>query len=238
MRTTTNGSLAILGCLLFMSCGDKDKENNNGETGDTSTEVTEHPLVPDEYQNIWDWDASGCEDGKSAVYHVAEGSSVEEEIDGATEIVLYVTERWYWFHGDEDFDGDCVDEFEYRGVETSYAWGSIDPCGTCEEEYWGSYDIVDTADYGCNYLYGGIIIGRDASGEGNDFSPMVFKIDTLTIAGEPNENNAILVYNAISYDGGWYFDSSYAKGTVFPDSDGDYGGPSQYEWVNLTTMCI
>ncbi len=239
MRSAPLCPLFLVGSLLLVACGDKDN-NPTDDTGDTNTAPTSHPLVPEGYQDIWDWDASGCESGKSAVYHLAEGYSVAETIDGDEEMVLYMTERWYWFHGEDDFDGDCFDTFEYRGVETRYAWGANDPCGTCEEEYWGNYALNngDAEGEGCNIGYDGIIVSGDHAGSENEYDTMVFKFDTLTMAGEPNQDNALLVYNAVVWDGYLYFDSSYGKGQIHPDSDGDYGGPSQYSWVNLTTLCI
>ncbi len=236
MRTASIGPL-LLAASLLIACGEDDKKKKN-DTSDTNTAPTSHPLVPEEYQDIWDWDASGCEAGKSALYHMAEGYSVQETIDGEDAMVIYLSEYWYWFHGEDDFEGDCVDQFDYRGVSTRYAWGGSDPCGTCEEEYWGNYAIVDDTENGCNYGYDGIIVTGDEAGSENEYDTMVFKFDTLTIAGEPNEDNALLVYNALLWDGYWYFDSSYGKGTILPDTDGDYGGPSQYKWVNLTVMCI
>ncbi len=236
MRTAPLGSIVLLASLLI-ACGE-DKKKKTDDTGDTDTTPTSHPLVPEEYQNMWDWDASGCEDGKSAVYHLAEGYSTSEVIDGEDEMVLYMTERWYWFHGKDDFDGDCVDQFDYRGVATRYAWGGNDPCGTCEEEYWGPYVENTSVENGCNIGYDGIIVSGDHAGSTNEYDTMVFKLDTLTVAGEPNEDNGLLVYNAVVWEGYFYFDSSYAKGTVLPDATDDYGGPSQYKWVNLTTLCI
>jgi hypothetical protein len=238
MRTAPLGSLVLVLSFLLSACFGPDDDGNKNDTSDTDTAPTSHPLVPDEYQNMWDWDASGCDDGDAAVYHLAEGHSVEETIDGEQEMVLYATERWFWFHGKEDFDGDCVDKFDFRGVETRYTWGSIDPCGECEEEYWGSYNEDTDVEDGCNYIYGGLFFGEDGMGEGNDFSPMVLKMETLGPSGNPNEDNKLLVYQAMSLDGYWYFDSSYGGGQIFPDEEGDYGGPSQYHWVNLNTMCI
>ncbi len=234
MRTAPIGTLFLVVSLLI-ACGDDDKVKKD-DTADSNTAPTSHPLVPDDYQTKWDWDASGCEDGKSAVYHLAEGYSVQESISGDDEMVLYVSERWFWFHGKDDFDGDCVDQFDYRGVATRYAWGANDPCGTCEEEYWGSYNENTEVENGCNIGYDGII-ATDA-GSQNAYDTVVFKFDTLTMSGEPNQDNALLVYHAILWDGYFSFDSSYAKGTVLPDATDDYGGPSQYEWVNLTTLCI
>ncbi len=236
MRSVTLGSLALTS-LLATACGEPE-DNKPKDTSDTANEVTGHPLVPEEYQDLWDWDASGCDDGDAAVYHIAEGHSAIEEIDGEEEMVINVTEYWYWFHGKEKFSGDCVDKFDFRGVETRYTWGSIDPCGECEEEYWGSYEEDTDVDDGCNYIYGGLFFGEDGMGEGNDFSPFVLKMETLGPTGTPHEDNKLLVYQATSLDGMWYFDSSYGGGQILPDAEGDYGGPSQYDWVNLNSMCI
>jgi hypothetical protein len=232
MRTAPLGSL-FLASLLFAGCGDKD-ENQTEETGDGETAPTSHPLVPEEYQAIWDWDASGCDDGDAAVYHLAEGYSQWEQIDGDDELVLYISERWYWFHGDEDFEGDCVDQFDFRGVETAYPWGSNDPCGTCELEFWGNYRENTSVETGCNYGYDGIVAG-DAGGT-NSYDTWVFKMDTLTLSGDPNPNTG--VYQAIIFDGYLYTDSSWGRGNTIPEVEGDYYGPATYDWVSLTTICI
>ena len=231
-------SLPLLVLSLFaLACFDKNDGKKKDDTGNGDGPPTSHPLVPEEYQGIWDWDASGCDAGDAAVYHLGEAwSEVSTDGDGDEVMLLHVVEHWYWFHGEEDFEGDCVDEWTYEGTATRYQWGAYDPCESCEEEYWGEYVENTDVENGCNYGYDGIFF-EDAGAE-NDYNPWVFKFDTLTFAGEPNEDNALLVYQAAVSGGYWYFDGNYAKGTVFPDTEGDYGGPSHYAWVNLGTLCI
>ncbi|MFH1465304.1 MAG: hypothetical protein ABIO70_13035 [Pseudomonadota bacterium] len=223
--------------LLAVACFDKDKDNKKKDTGDTNTAPTSHPLVPDEYQGIWDWEAKGCDSGDAAVYHVGEAwSEATIDEDGDDVMLLHTVEHWYWFHGEEDFAGDCVDEWIFEGTATRYHWGAYDPCEGCEEEYWGEYVENTNVENGCNYGYDGIF--AEKAGSENDYNPWVFKFDTITPSGTPNPDNVMLVYQAMVYDEYWYFDANYAKGTALPDTPEDYGGPSHYTWVNLATLCI
>jgi hypothetical protein len=221
--------------LLAVACTDNDRKKKNPDGDDTGP--TGHPLAPDEYEGVWDIDASGCDPGDAAVYHLGEAWSESTlDDDGDEVMLLHTVERWYWFHGEENYDGDCVDEWVYEGTATRFAWGAYDPCESCEEEYWGEYVENDDVENGCNYGYDGIF--AEKAGSENDYNPWVFKFETLTSAGTPNPDNAMLVYQAMVYDEYWYFDANYAKGTAIPDAKGDYGGPSHYAWVNLGTLCI
>lgn len=222
----------LVASLLLTACFGEEEVKD--DTGPTDTTPTSHPLVPDEYQNTWDWDASGCEAGKSAVYHLAEGYTVEETISGDPEMVMYFSERWFWFHGEEDFDGDCVDQFDYRGVATRYAWGSNDPCSVCEEEYWGSMQENTEVENGCNIGYDGIFM--EDPGSTNSYDTVVMKFDTLTISGNPNEQMGVI--QAVIGGGYIYPDVNYGRGEAIPDTEGDWGGPTTYHWVNTTTLCI
>jgi len=220
---------SLAGCF---SGKDKDKHD---DTGDTAAEELEHPLVPDEYRGIWDTD--GCDDGKAAVYHVAQGrSEVGEDDDGDEIMYLSFTEHWYWFWGNDDYEGDCVDEFSFQGVESNANWGASDPCSECEEEFTGDYTESADGDDGCSVLYSYIFL--DEGTGSNNFTAM-FKLDTLTPSGNPNVDNKALVIGIFKdSDGYWYPDTDYARGPVVPDTEGDYGGVSSYDWVNTATMCV
>lgn len=204
--------LVTTAVLALVSCNGDDTK----DTGDTGTTDSGHPLVPDGYEYAWDTD--GCDDGGANVYTLAEGRS-DDGVD------IEITETWYWFFGNEDYEGDCVDTFEFTGTATDYSW-STDPCSECEEEYTGTYAEKEMT---CGIGYGSLITGEGSS-ESYD---VTFMFDTLTAAGNPNQENRMLVIQ-IGWDGNTAtaWDPNWATGHAEPDTEGDYGGPTTYDWAN------
>ena len=211
-RWVLTGTLA-----LAVACGGK-AEDTGGDTGTAGDGV--HPFVPEGYEYLWDTD--GCDDGAAGVYHLASGTSDDDN--------LALTETWYWFFGEDDYEGDCYDTFEFNGVKSNTTWGGTEPCSECEEEWSGAYKKTDGDDNACNFGYGGILVD-DSDYTSSDFNA-IFYLDTLTPSGNPNEDNAALVIALWEGSDGWFWDSNYGRGEVYPEEKGDYYGPSEYQWVN------
>jgi len=202
---------------MTVACGGKTEDTASGDTAPVDDGV--HPFVPEGYEYLWNTD--GC-DGGAGVYHLAQGTSDEDTLD--------LTETWYWFFGEDDYAGDCYDTFEFNGVKTNTTWGSTEPCSECEEEWSGAYKEGEGDENACGFGYGGILVD-DTDYDGNDFNA-IFYLDTLSPSGNPNEDNAALVIALWEGSDGWYWDSNYGRGEVYPQEKGDYYGASDYGWVN------
>lgn len=205
--------------LIVMGC--EPKEPN--DTGQTETTSEFHPNVPEGFEYTWDTD--GTDEGKATVYHLAEGY-----YDGST---LNLTEKWYWFHGNDNYADDCIDEFVFVGEPSNMHWNGSHPCSECEDEFSGTYMENEDNPNRCSYYYGKILI--DESADQNNFDA-IFYMDTLGATGVPNDNNKTLVISLFENSDGYTWDADYARGHAYPDAE--YGGPTQYDWVNTTPLEI
>ncbi len=222
----------VAACLSFVGCGkdgnNKNDESGAGDTGDTGPGI--HPWVPEGYEYLWDTDGCEQEDGttKTAVYHLASGRSEDGES-------ITITEQYYWFFGQPEWEGDCIDEFVFDAQETNVNWGASEPCYGCEKEYSGDYVENEDTEHSCgNITYGKIFL--DDHVKENVFEDTTLMFDTHTIAGDVNER--MLVISAFRDDNYYYPDSNYGTGSVTPDVEGDYDGAVSYEWTGTAVMCI
>jgi hypothetical protein len=106
--------LSVALIAILAACSKDDTDTATGDTADTSDtdpDPADHPLVPDEYEYLWNTDSCelyGGGDG-TPVYVLAEGAV---DSDGHMAMV----EQWFWFFGEPDYAGDCVDTFESVGA--------------------------------------------------------------------------------------------------------------------------
>lgn len=212
--------------LTLPACGEK-KDKDTGPVDDTGWET--HPFVPEEY--VWIWDTDGCEvdgDPGASVYHLATGSSTGT---GS----LQVTETWYWFFGNEGYEGDCYDSFTFEADPSDIQFSDdYEPCSECELEYSGKYTNDESSEYACNISYSSFFDSPE--GLYGDYE-LTLWFDPLTPAGNPNEDNKMLVIAGWWDDNSIGLDMNYALGHAFPENDGDYDANVALDWVS-DQVCV
>lgn len=212
--------------LALAACSPKEGGDDTGGGGDTDAG---NPIVPEAYEYVWDIDASDCEgEGDAVVYWLFEGA-----IDDAG--VLTGTEGWYWFFGQPDWAGDCVDTFTVEGEQDTFSW-SEEVCYGCERAFdarWG----LDDADRGCG--------GHDyetfweLEDEDADRYNVDVLFDALSPSGNPNADNQMLVVASyVGSDGSRWYNPSYGRGTYTPVTEGDYEGAATIGWVAGDGICV
>lgn len=213
-------------CLLpLVACGPK---ASDGETADTSGGGdTGNPIVPDGYAYLWDIDASSCDDGDAIVYRLFEGA-----IDGSAH--LSGREGWYWFFGNEGWEGDCVDTFTVEGDQDTASWQD-DVCYGCERLFSSDFNLADS-DRGCP--------GHDyetfweLEDEPTDRFDVAVLFDALSPSGNPNADNAMLVVTSYRSGGQRYYDPGYGRGHYTPDTADDFEGPAAIDWASESGVCV
>ncbi|MCB9795434.1 MAG: hypothetical protein H6741_22240 [Alphaproteobacteria bacterium] len=221
--------------LLLLACGGKDAprtiapggedsaEDSSDDSGnaddsagvDDSSEADDsgrdtsssgHPLVPEAYQNRWDIDGCG-ERGVGAMhYRLAEAAS-----DASGQIQISV--RSFIFRGGEWSD-DCVDTLAYAGEAIPHSENVAMGASEAEEGYRVSLSVLEDQ---CG-------LGRE---EG---ASAWYLFDTLSPSGNPNYENAMLVYRFIEGESGPTLDGDYARGVFSPDTS-VLGPPAHYTWL-------
>jgi hypothetical protein len=198
-------------------------DTSAGGTGLTDTTPSgPHPLVPDEYQYIWDTDGCTTYDGASGVnvYWYAIGSADESGH-------LVMEERWFWFMGQGDVEQDCVDTFLVEGDYEAFDMNQLG-CGACEEGYQVTRTLTED---NCGVDYGSTFGTADEPGEHPYVS--LEMLDTLSSWGKPNWENVMDTSHADPIPPGqetyWAVSLNWARGHVLPW--GAPGYPSDYDWV-------
>ena len=207
---------------------DTSETPSGSETGDTSPSGSEpHPLIPDEFQYLWDTDGCTTLDGAEGVnvYWYAVGSA-----DDAGDLTM--TEQWFWFMGQGDYSQDCVDTFEITGTYDAFDYNALG-CGACEEGYAVTRTLVDST---CGVSYHSTFNVEEEPEE--QVYEGIEMLDTLTPFGKPNWE--MDVSHADPVPPGQYstyavtFD--WADGHAYPY--GEPGYPSDYEWVGEACYTI
>jgi len=209
---------------LLVACGGKTS------TDDTGTPTTEdhNPIVPAEYEYLWDTDVSSCDGADAIVYYLFAG-----ETDGAG--TLTGTEGWYWFFATEGWDGDCVDTFTVEGSTASHSWDE-DACYGCEAFYDSRWDLPDE-NRGCTDTdYETFWEQEDVD---KDRFDVEVGIDALTPSGNPNTDNKMIVATIFQgSDNTRWVNAGYARGHYLPVTEGDYEGPATLDWVAQEGICV
>lgn len=215
--------IAAVGLAVACSNGKSPVDSSAGDTS-ASTDTAEggHPLVPDEYDYLWDTDGCTTESGEDGVnvYWLAEGSADE---DGH----MVMTERWFWFLGRGDVEEDCVDTFDVTGTFTVFDYEDFS-CEPCEEAYELERVLSESS---CGIGYGDIFGTYENPATEPYRSIELF--DTLTPTGSPNWDDVMDVMHAQpeppDQDVSWLVSLNWARGHAYPE--GDPGYPSDYDWV-------
>ena len=217
--------LAAAGCS-----SDTTEETTNTATASTTSTSTgttnpePHPLVPEEYQ--WIWQTDGC-----TTYEGSEGSNLYWHAEGSADVNgdIVLTEKWYWFLGNGDWSQDCVDTFEVVGEYDAFDYAMLD-CGACEEGYLVTRTLVDST---CNLTYY-TMFGNDDQPEEEVYVSLEL-FDTLTAGGIPNQNNIMDISHGDAYPpgqlGSWLVSLNWARGHAYPMDKKNPGYPSDYDWV-------
>ena len=130
--------LPVALAALLLACSGKPPGGDDSSVLplDTAVDYGDSPLVPEEFQYLWDVDASGCADDTDAiVYHMFAGT-----VNAAGK--LRGEEAWYWFFKTPGWDDDCVDTFDVDTEATDTNWAD-DPCSGCDLEFSGARSSSD-----------------------------------------------------------------------------------------------
>ena len=236
VRIATLAALAVTASMTACS-GSKDSapavttaETGNTDTsGDTdSTSGGPHPLVPDEFQYLWDTDGCTTLDGQDGVnvYWYAQGSA-----DDAGDLTM--TEQWFWFMGQGDVSQDCVDTFSIVGSYDAFDYAALN-CAACEE----GYSVVRTlTDSTCGVSYHTTFGLEDEPKE--QVYEAIEMFDTTTAGGAANWQNVMDTSHGDLVPGTtstYLVSLNWASGHAFPL--GKPGYPSDYDWVGEACYTI
>lgn len=207
----------MLGLLWVLACsgsGNKDSADNAND----SPAVTYSPILPEEYKDIWDDKGTSCDPGEPIVYHWFKG-----DIDTRGKITG--EEGYYWFFGESDFDGDCVDTFVIDGPSGDVNWQS-DPCTGCDRSFTPTLSLPEENST-CNMKYGSFF--DDSKNDDNVFQT-VLKLDPLSPGGNLNEKTLVMLFIEVTGSNSYSSYIDYARGSYTPSTD-DFLGPAAVEWV-------
>lgn len=215
--------------LLACSGGDGNKQPNGDDSGATEGP---NPIVPEQYELLWDLDASSCED-EAIVYFLFDG-----DIDDAGNLVG--TERWYWFFAEEGWDGDCYNTFDVVGEEGELGWKES-PCSGCDREFLATWtlDEDEDGDYVCQgFGYESMFDDdtRDRIDDEEYYADVM--LDPLSPSGNVNEDMLVFTYFQDDQSEYSYNARTDARGTYVPGGDDYESGPAHLDWTLTSGMCV
>jgi hypothetical protein len=208
--------------LATIACsGGGSKDSTADKSVDTAPGYS--PVLPEQYKDIWDDKAASC-DGEAIVYHWFQGEIDERgRIDGK--------EGYYWFFGDDNFDGDCVDTFTLSGPAGDVNWQQ-DPCSGCDRAFTPTLDLPKEGST-CNLNYPSFF--DDSKNKTNTFQT-VLKLDPLSPGGNLNEKTLVMMFVEVTGSNSYTSYTDYARGDYTPATD-DFSGPAHMEWVG-SSGCV
>jgi hypothetical protein len=218
-------ALALTGC----TGGTGDKKPAGDDTGATEGP---NPIVPEQYELLWDTDASSCDD-EAIVYWLFDG-----DIDDAGNLVG--TERWYWFFAAEGWDGDCYNTFDVVGEEGELGW-ETSPCSGCDREFLATWtlDEDEEGDYVCQgYGYESMFDDdtRDRIDDEEYYADVM--LDPLSPSGNVNEDMLVFTYFQDDQSEYSYNARTDARGTYTPGGDDYESGPAHLDWTLASGTCV
>ncbi len=204
--------------VLAVGCASADSAEDTLDGPIDTADTEGHPLVPDQYTFYWNTGTCTDSDGNPGVqaYWLADGT-----IDAAGS--LAVTERWFWFFGEPDYDGDCVDTFSLTGVpDESETEPSALGCSICDQVYSIQRVLVDDGcarDYQARF---GVSPDADMDGVDDEQSTdaQLLLYATSTDDDSTTDSDMLVVYAEERETGGYMSDSSYGSGTATFQTDG------------------
>jgi hypothetical protein len=232
MRSSISfAALPVALASLLVACSDKPA---NGEDSlltadDTAVDYGDNPIVPEEFQYLWDVDASGCADDTDAiVYHMFTGA-----VNTAGK--LRGEEAWYWFFKTPGWDDDCVDTFDVDTEATDTNWAD-DPCSGCDLEFSGTWDLADEKRTCPGYDYEDFFANDKVSA---DHYNVIVMLDPLSPGGNPNQTTLVMAaFEDDDNPNSYSFNADFARGDYVPDVEGDYEGSAAVTWVPTAGTCV
>lgn len=211
--------------LLACSGGEDPKE----DSGDAAVDYGPNPIVPEEYELLWDLNAESCEEHGAIVYFRFQGS-----IDAAGN--LTGEESWYWFHSGEGWEGDCVDVFTVDMDEGGLNWGQ--DCGNaCDREFLGTWTL-DEAQRTCSYGYENLFDDDDTDRIDDEAYVVDVMLDTLTPSGNVNEDMIVFSFVQDDQSESSYNGRTNGRGSYTPDGTDYITDPATLEWVGQSALCV
>jgi hypothetical protein len=209
---------------LLAACG--------GDKADTATAdpgYGPNPIVPAEYELLWDLDAASCEEPGAIVYFRFQGTVGD---DGR----LRGEETWYWFHSGEGWDDDCADVFTIDAPSDSI-WGRNNPCAGCDREFHGDF-VLDESRRTCSYGYETLLDDDQRDRIEDEAYTIDVQLDTLTPSGNVNAQMLAFSYVQDDQTPTSYNGRAQARGAYVPATDGDYEGAATVDWVVTSGLCV
>jgi len=206
--------------ILLLATGCSSDPTDATEDTDTVVDDGTHPLVPEEFELLWNTSGEcSNEFGDGDQIYVIGEATVDEAGH------LTATERVWWFYADQPNEADCVDTFSIEGdalqgdpSQLGYAGG--------EEIYDVRREFVET---NCGERYGRIY----RSDDDGLYQRLMF--DTLNeFNDEPNEDDKLGVFHEErDYFGEGYVTKIYANepGSVVIPKTETHGAPADYRWI-------
>ena len=205
----------MIGLVLALACSGEHTKESSAAPADTAPSYS--PILPEEYKDVWDDKAVSC-DGEAIVYHAFSGTIDDRgKISGK--------EGYYWFFGNDGFEGDCVDTFTLEGPSGDINWQE-DPCSGCDLAFTPTLELAD-ADSTCSILYGSFF--QDDKNKTNKFET-VLKLDPLSPGGNLNEKTLVMMFVAVTGTNSYSSYTDYARGDYTPQTE-DFMGPADMKWL-------
>lgn len=217
--------------LLALACSGKGDAAPVGgdDTAPVDTDYGPNPIVPEQYDGLWDVDVSSCEDGDDAITYLAFEGSIDAEGQ------LSGREGRYWFFAEEGWEGDCVDVFTAEGEESDTNW-SEEPCSGCDREFTSTWKLEDE-DRGCEGFDYEYFFANDRVDD-DDYNVIVM-LDPLSPGGNPNMTTLVMMaFQDDDEPNNYTFQVDYARGDYLPATEGDYEGAATMTWASTAGLCL
>lgn len=214
-------ALALLACT---------SSNADEAATDTAAEGPgPNPIVPEQYELLWDLNAVGCEDEGAIVYFAFEGT-----IDAAGD--LSGRETWYWFHSGEGWEGDCADTFDVRGEAGELNWDDA-PCSGCDRAFIADW-VLDEGTRQCSYGYESLLDDDDTDRIDEEAYTVALEMDPLSPGGNVNAQNLVFSWTQDDRNSNSYNARPQARGTYTPLDEADFAGAADVTWTVSSGVCV
>jgi hypothetical protein len=217
----------MLALLALIACAAPSTDLPAADTG--SDGPGPNPVVPEQYELLWDLNATSCEEDGAIVYFVFDGDITA---DGD----LVGTETWYWFHSGEGWDDDCADVFSVEGTAGELNW-SEDPCSGCDRAFLADW-VLDEEQRGCSYGYEPLLDDDDTDRIDEEAYEVALEMDPLSPGGNINAQNLVFSWTQDDRSSNSYNARPEARGTYAPYDESDFEGAAHVTWTVSSGLCI
>lgn len=217
--------MITLSFLLALAC--TSPTDTEVQETDTGVDREPHPMVPEQYQNLWHTESctKRTQDG-----HTYEADQVYAVMTDAvaTEDSFTGTELWYWFFEEDGWEDDCIDKIKVEGTRLHADFQTYG-CSECNDGWNVIRTVEEQTCEGVYYRY--LLHETEALSERYD-SIMLF--DTITPSGTLNEDNAMRIsYGEIDGEGKLNMNHDWCWGSeCFVHYDDAWEPPATYAWVH------